>query len=80
MRIDRAAKFGVAATVLLLPVSVAAGLLARPILETSIYDNSTVVFVVVGASVVNMTLLFALVGIYLDRELAERGVAEAGKE
>ncbi|MFC7229452.1 hypothetical protein N0B31_18790 [Salinirubellus salinus] len=80
MRIDRAAKFGVVATALLLPISVAAVLISRPVLESSITDNTVVVFVAIGASVVNMTFLFALVGLYLDRELAARGLASSDGE
>lgn len=78
MRIDRAAKFGVAATVGLVPISAGAYWLSKPILASEIDDNTTVLLIAIGASVVAMTLLFALVGVFVDRKLAEEGIASSG--
>jgi Co/Zn/Cd efflux system component len=79
MRIERAAKFGLAATLGVGVISLATGWLVWTQYSTRISGTEPAWVLILGIGLAglaaNLMLLFALIGEYVDRELEARGVA-----
>jgi Co/Zn/Cd efflux system component len=79
MRIERAAKFGLAATLGVGVISLATGWLVWTQYSTTISGTEPAWVLMLGIGVAglaaNLMLLFALIGEYVDREMEARGLA-----
>ena len=79
MRIDRAAKFGLVATVGVATISLSTGWLLWTEYTTTISgtEPAWMLMLVIGVAglTVNLLFLFAVIGEYVDRKLEARGVA-----
>lgn len=79
MRIERAAKFGLAATIGVSVISMTTGWLVWTQYSTRISGTEPAWVLMLGIGVAglaaNLMLLFVLIGEYVDRELEARGLA-----
>lgn len=74
MRIDRAARFGVVAAIGITAISWVTFGLARMARAGLGNGEARFLLVVVAGTVVNLVFLFAVVGVFVDRKLAARGL------
>lgn len=81
MRLERAAKFGVFGSIGFILISLGMYVMIREIqtgVEAgTVEGNAAILIILIGGTAAGMILLFTLIGEYVDRELADRGLANS---
>lgn len=79
MRIDRAAKFGVIAAMGLTAISAGTYWLIQSVRFNVIRPEDSLIsmlIVLIGGTAASLMFLFAVIGVFVDRKLAARGVPD----